>query len=117
MKELDPNKPVMLRDGRQVRNVCWDYQLSRGIKGISAICRSKDGSRDYWQEWTMDGYLYPPCDKSSHDNLINVPERIEGWVNVYNTHKHSTKQDADNNAGNGRVACIYIDVSEGEGLD
>ena len=125
MKELDKDRPVQLRDGRQVRNICWDYQLSRGLIGVSAICRSKDGSRDYWQEWTMDGYLYPPCDKSSRDNLINIPEKIVGWMNVYDEDNwqyirpniHPTKAEADRYASRTRIACIWVSFSVGEGLE
>jgi len=122
MKELDKDRPVQLRDGRQVRNICWDYQLSRGLIGVSAICRSKDGSRDYWQEWTMDGYLYPPCNGISPDNLINVPKRIKGWLNVYGegaiVQFHETKEMADKYASKqGRIACIKINYTVGEGLE
>ena len=116
MKELNPNKPVQLRDGRQVRNVCWDYLLSNGMIGISAIVRTTDGQHDYQGLWYSNGIAYTGIDSQSL-NLINVPERIQGWLNIYNIYKHPTKQDADNNAGNGRVACIYIDISEGGGLE
>src|SRR3990167_9680911 len=82
MKELDPTKPVQLRDGRQVRNVCWDYLLSNGMIGISAIVRTNDNEHDFCQLWYSNGIVYQGTSDNSND-LINVPERIEGWVNVF----------------------------------
>jgi len=122
MKELNPNKPVQLRDGRQIKNICWDYQLSRSMKGISAIIRSKDGSRDYWQEWTMDGKVYLSANTIISEDLINVPERIQGWINVYGegaiVQFHETKEMADKYASKqGRIACIKINYTVGEGLE
>ena len=109
MKELDKNRPVMLTDGREVRNICFDYKLPDYTTGICAIIRAKDDSSDYIGIW--DAYGRPHASmKFLVPHLINVPERIEGWLNIINTYKYPTKQDADNNAGNGRVACIYINV-------
>ena len=115
MKELNPNKPVQLRDGRQVRNVCWDFRRLDGSICISGIvaCETYDLS----MTWCKDGRRYADSQFDKVNDLINVPERIQGWLNIYNIYIHPTKQDADNNAGNGRVACIYIDVSEGGGLE
>ena|SRR3990172_3501816 len=130
MKELDKTKPVQLRDGRKVRNICWDYLLTRGEVGIAGIVRSKDGSRDYWQEWTMDGRVYLSYDSISPDDLINVPEKIEGWMNVYDEcnwlyvrpNIHLTKAGADRyisgkRIGGKRIACIWVSFSVGEGLE
>jgi|SRR3972149_1681528 len=115
MKELDKTKPVQLRDGRQVRNVCWDFLFADGTTRIAAIVRDK--SCDYQVQWDNNGRYYHFSDTMSETDLINVPERIQGWLNIYNTQKYPAKQDADNNAGKGRIACIYIDVTEGEGLE
>ena len=56
MKELDPTKPVQLRDGRQVKNICWDYRFVDGTIGIAAIIRDKDS--DYWIAWDTFGRYY-----------------------------------------------------------
>lgn len=55
------------------------------------------------------------------------PKRIKGWFNVYTTtmgkpdkhpwgYLHPTREAADADAGPGRIACIELDVLEGEGL-
>ena len=82
MKELDKNKPVILEDGREIRNVCWDYNLPDYTIGISGIIRATDGKYDYVGLWDAFGRPHAsmkfciPC-------LINVSEQIQGWVNVH----------------------------------
>src|SRR3990167_2261136 len=110
MKELDPTKPVQLRDGRQVRNVCWDFLFSDGTTGIAAIVRDKD--RDYQIAWDICGRYYRSSNTISESDLINVPERIEGWINIYPdcTYSgwHANKADADKKTIHTRIACIHI---------
>lgn len=131
---LDRTRPVQTRDGREVRNICWDYLLTRGQVGIAGVIRSMDGSRDYWQEWLADGqvYLSTGPNTKAFDNLINVPvnipEKIEGWQNVYKGRDgggvyyslgklFSTREEALVAAyGIAHVACIKVSFTEGEGL-
>src|SRR3990167_9340219 len=98
MKELDPTKPVQTVTGRQVRNVCWDYKLSNGMIGISAIVRTNDNEHDFYQLWYSNGFAYQGTSDNSI-NLINVPEQIEGWVNIYGEEAivqfYETKEMAD----------------------
>lgn len=51
--------------------------------------------------------------------IRNVPERITGWMNVYASQLYETKKRADARHPDRipRVACIEIDVTEGEGLE
>lgn len=45
--------------------------------------------------------------------------RVKGWVNVYHNYASKmrpSKERADAFADPARLACIYIDVEEGEGL-
>ena len=61
-------------------------------------------------------------------DLINVPERIEGWVHLYKDGSvsmiHSTKEKADqerrieiNYGFVNHVACKFISFTAGEGLE
>lgn len=59
-------------------------------------------------------------DNTHNLDLINIPERREGWISVY-PHSvgnlHETKEQADRMAvGAQRLACIHISFTEGEGL-
>ena len=105
MKELDKNKPVQTGAGRSAE---IKYTFKNGYHFV--VFPDNDG----WDIFKPNGVFGSGL--NTEYNLINVPERIKGWVNIYNKHIHPTKQDADNNAGKGCVACIYIDVPEGEGL-
>ena len=125
MKELDPTKPVQLRNGRQVRNVCWDFRRIDGSICISGIiaCEKYDLS----MTWCANGKRYPNSQFDEVDDLINVPEQIEGWVHIYKDGSvsaiYSTKELADQTLELERkyqcgepVACIYINILVGEGL-
>ena len=48
------------------------------------------------------------------------PKRIKGWLNIdadNMTRLFDTRREADNGAFSDRIACIEIDVAEGEGLE
>ena len=84
--------------------------------GISAIVRTNDNEHDFYQLWYSNGIAYQGTSGNSND-LINVPERIEGWVNIYPTKIDDTKEKADQSAGGSRIACIHVSFTVGEGLE
>ena len=120
-KPFDPTKPVQTRNGSKARIVPADRR--HPSHPICALVLYADGTEGvYFYE--PDGCSCGP-EKSLFD-LVNIPERIqwEGWVNLYDNSKMSpsflyrSKQEADQYASNGRLACvkITIDCAEGEGL-
>ena len=123
MKELDPTKPVQLRDGRQVRNVCWDFRRIDGSICISGIiaCEKYDLS----MTWCANGKRYPNSQFDEVDDLINVPEQIEGWTLYFRNNadgniiaefsaKKMTKYE---NVYLTFIACLPTSLTVGEGLD
>lgn len=113
-KPLNVNEPVQTRDGRMARIVCTD------IKGrddcIGALVLHSDGDESF-HFFYPDGRYRKGFDRAL--DLINVPKRIQGWVNVYPGIVHKTREGADIAIPPGtdfRIACIYIDIPEGEGL-
>lgn len=122
---LDRTLPVQTRDGREVRNICWDYLLSRGEVGIAAIVRSRDEAdnlRDYWQEWYADGgeYLSTLPPETDNDNdLINIPEKRKmwGWINIYPSLLCDTQKEANKIRGGNCIACKFISFTKGKGLN
>lgn len=73
--------------------------------------------------WAMNGEFSLLTGEDCRD-LVEVKPRIvrEVWVNVYNeltSLNYLTKQQADQDAGFGRLACVklIIDCEEGEGLE
>jgi hypothetical protein len=105
---LDLSKPVQTRDGRSVRIYATDGEGRFSIHGRigGAICM-----------WTRDGLMGTGVCMSG--DLVNVPARHTGWLNMYGPHSyHDTKKDADEAAAcsNSRIACIKTEFAEGEGL-
>ena len=130
MKELNPNKPVQLRDGRQVRNVCWDFLFPDSTVGISAVVRGRESARDrdYQIAWDKYGKYCPGENEPHQHDLINVPEKREGWIHIYKDGSvgilHDSKEIIDQERKteikygcHPPIACIKISFTVGEGLE
>ena len=105
-----PGDECMTRDGRKARIYAVDGSEGYPIHGA---VRYMDG----WinRSWKDDGRFYGHS-KSEED--LMPPKRKE-WVNVNAGGVlllYPTRKEADNNAGNGRIACIEIEYHEGQGL-
>ena len=96
LKEFDleaakSGKPVCTRDGRKARIICFDR---RGDK--FPIVALLDGCNEEHSEvaetFTNEG-LYEIGKKSSNDLMI-LPEKKEGWINVYKERCYETKEEA-----------------------
>ena len=81
LKEFDleaakAGKPVCTRDGRKARIICFNR------KGIYSIVALIDGEQENIQSYTNNGRLR--CtDLESELDLMMLPEKRSGWVNVY----------------------------------
>lgn len=89
MKEFDINlakqgKPVCTRDGRKARIICFDRKLF--FKKISypilALVERPDGEDDVCA-YNEKGKVLIEDDEEYKDDLRMLPEKKEGWVNVY----------------------------------
>ena len=90
-------KPVCTRDGRKARIICFDAKCAD--TPIVALVSRDDGEillRHY-----RDGKLSD--DKDSDADLMMLPEKKEGWVNVYKERIYSTKEEA--------IEATYDDVT------
>jgi hypothetical protein len=84
---------------------------------IHGVC---EGDVESWEKnGTYGGHSDNPQDLFivwDEEQLI-----LEGWLNVYgngNANYHPTKEDAENDASTGRIACIPVKIpyTKGEGL-
>jgi hypothetical protein len=120
MTDFDPNWPHghVTRDGHKARIICTD--AGSHVYPIVALVGSCPRS-------FTSGGRFSASGEHHHFDLLNAPApkrkmRLEGWVNVYSMKRTSglylSKGDADELAGQDRIACIHIDreVEEGEGL-
>lgn len=122
VKDYPPETQWQTRTGLPVRILCAD---APGDYPVIGYMTERDGriTTTMWGEEGRFGYADGNCD------LIPVPVKRTGWVNLYppdhqycdvSTHGVCrTKEDADYAASVRdipRVACIQIEWTEGEGL-
>ena len=102
-------KPVCTRDGRKARIICFD---AKGDKPIIALVEM--GTAETPNNYPIDGKAVSA--KESSCDLMMLPEKKEGWVNVYNhlgviTLSHNpfdTKEEAleELKSASGRAYCV-----------
>ena len=80
-------KPVCTRDGRKARIICFDRKDNTPIVALI-------DDRDYKEEGVN---LYDINGKGSNEcfDLMMLPEKKEGWVNVYKNQIHDTPESAE----------------------
>lgn len=119
MKPLNLSRPVQTRDGRKVRIICTDGPAFCGEQPITGFIEGNNiadnwqAGGNYWRKCTI-GQL----DQSK--DLINVPEKRVVWVNIYEQPlaiaAHGSRGTADKSASVGRIACVRVEFTEGEGI-
>ena len=72
-------KPVCTRDGRKARIICFD---AKGKQPIIALLEREKTDEEIIQTYSMNGRYYE-FRKEDHRDLMMLPEKREGWVNVY----------------------------------
>ena len=90
LQKAREGKPVCIRDGRKARIVCFDRVDS---KPILALVRSTDGKGEDVFDYFVSGKRLANALESDLD-LMMLPEKREGWVNVYKERIYSTKEEA-----------------------
>ncbi len=104
---FDPTKPYQRRDGKFAKII---YTRTDGTFIVldsdeTVYSMNQDGSFSFGKE--------TDCD------LVNIPQKIEGWVNIYPHMVHKIKEDANEIEikSVGRIACIKVEFKEGEGIE
>ena len=80
-------KPVCTRDGRKARIICFDRNSN---KPIVALITTND--REYLTEYYCDGRI--SHNNSESNDLMMLPVKKEGWINVYKELCYGTKEEA-----------------------
>lgn len=86
LQKAKAGKPVCTRDGRKARIICFD---KRGKFPIIALIDEGDIEVHYY--YSHNG---KSADCVSDYDLMMLPEKKEGWVNVYKDSVYETKDDA-----------------------
>ena len=113
-KDKDGNLLAQTRDGRSVTLITANGREPEPLVGW--IRNSYAPST-----WLRDGSYHQSKDRSSFD-LTNIPELKrsgELWVNIYTNYANAwtSKAEAAEWATRGRVACVRVEWTEGEGLE
>ena len=72
-------KPVCTRDGRKARILCFDAQNKD--YPIVALVKNENKDKEYVTTYRKDGSVNPY--NQNKNDLMMLPEKKEGWVNVY----------------------------------
>ena len=83
-------KPVCTRDGCKARIICFD---AKGKQPIIALLEREKTDEEIIQTYSMNGRYYE-FRKEDHRDLMMLPEKKEGWVNVYKDSVYDTKEEA-----------------------
>ena len=102
-------EPVCTRDGRKARIICFD-RINGDYYKIVACVTAFDGDFEEVLFYGIDGYIVDSQNPKDED-LMMLPEKKEGWVNVYKdgllgTRAYNTKKEAVDNAS----PCDYVDT-------
>jgi len=119
INEIDITKQYRIKKGNEVRIYAID---NGGPFPVHGVVHGDDGL--YFTCWTKNGAI--TSNYASPYDLVEVKPRIKRslWVNVYPQEEgscdflHHSKNEADEDAGDRRLACVKveIDCEEGEGL-
>lgn len=92
LEKTKAGKPVCTRDGRKVKIICFNAKR-KDEKNIIALVPSKDypGFEDLIA-YPNNGNYYGGYENDG--DLMMLPEKKEGWVNVYKERIYSTKEEA-----------------------
>lgn len=102
---LDLSKPIQLRDGTPAHFIGKRLSGSLVIEvECEIVYRNHDGSETHRGE--------------SSNDLINVPEKIVRWANIYECQWratfHDSRGEANRQQESGRIACIRIEFTRGQ---
>lgn len=118
---FDPTKPVQTRNGKKARIICTDVAGGNGYPIIALITESGGVERSI--PYSENG-CYWADKKGDHSlDLVNVPEEISRWINVYTLGliggAHPSREEADEanervikNTDHKRTAIIQITLAD-----
>lgn len=74
----DPSQKLITRDGRRVRIICTD----RLMEDFPICALVNNNGEEYYYSYTING---KPLTNSDNADLFFVPEKKEGWINIFKT--------------------------------
>lgn len=97
LEEAKSGKPVCTRDGRKVRIICFDYKGDANAYPILALISTNNlrgVPSEIIAKYTEDGRYAKYNNVENDEDLMMLPEKKKGWVNVYKDSVYDTKDEA-----------------------
>ena len=95
IQKAKEGKPVCTRDGRKARIICFDAKSHYPIIAlVETFVKEYNYVREDSYYYTIDGRAIN-IEYESKDDLMMLPEKKEGWVNVYKYQIHDTPESAE----------------------
>ena len=96
LQKAREGKPVCTRDGHKARIICFDYNGETGDYPIVALVHYNKGNKCYERvlKYTSDGLFNKYRDCQHDDDLMMLPEKKEGYVNIYCSQVYNTLEKA-----------------------
>lgn len=102
-------KPVCTRDGRKARIICLDFQSIENTPIVAAV--KVTDKQEVIVHYYEDGRHF--VNGVSDLDLMMLPEKKEGWVNVYKDSVYDTKDEAlIGRSGRGYIDTIKVSWEE-----
>ena len=122
LQKAREGKPVCTRDGRKARIICFDRKSHFPIIAlVETFVKEYNSVREDSYYYTIDGRAIN-IENESKDDLMMLPEKKEGWVNVYkgidgvtfSKHPYTSKDEAIKKSGIlfGRIDTIKVSWEE-----
>lgn len=86
-------KPVCTRDGHKARIICFDGKGDQPIIALVEAKGNKDALIEKVERYFINGHSVFEVRETNND-LMMLPEKKEGWVNVYKESIYNTKEEA-----------------------
>lgn len=116
LKKAKASKSVCTRNGRKARIICFDRKFYYDGYNYPIVAMVNDNDNELVHAYTQDGLLIG--NSECELDLMMLPEKRSGWVNVYkdgllDTKSYPTKKEAFNKANlNNYVDTVKITWEE-----
>ena len=85
-------KPVCTRDGKKARIICFDRKFYHDGYNYPIVAMVNDNDNELVHAYTQDGLLVGNMEREL--DLMMLPEKKEGWVNIYRSQIYNTLEKA-----------------------
>ena len=89
LEAAEAGKPVCTRGGRKVRIICFD---AKGMHQPIIALITQDNGVEYIETYYSNGRFNDDSNSQSDNDLMMLPEKKEGWVNVYREESNNNER-------------------------